>query len=514
MLMAGLGLDFRTWFCHRLGGSLSAQGSGNPSIRYRTLLTSFVDGNQHLKTAIPPTLTLLSCRMGRKTLRKPMTQLKRRTWKLKDLQGIFGLAAILFVPLLLAPSLSITQAATPGFGDYFLYDPYPTGFQPLRLEPEELIKNYEEGALRGDSRSLFALGCLVEAGRIEGKTPADAEWYYRRALRGGETKAAHNLALLLLRSSEPLSEKKELEALELLEQAANVGLGKSALAMGDIAIQKGHDEKYGRSTSETFAQIIKWYGKAAQAGEVDAWLRLGRLHQVGLSSGEGPRFGIDQDKAKIAFEKGAQAGSVPCMITLARLLLAAPKDEADIAKIVELFRKAAAENSPIGSFHLGELYQAGIGVEQDWALALEHYQDAARLGESRAQVRLGKILLVGEVVEKDEVRAAEWFLAAGQRGNAVGNHNAAVLIESGVLGEERKSESLALYQQAAKTGKIESQMALVRCFENGEGGAEKSKEKAAHWRQIVEERIQAQKQATESDEPPKDSTKSLPSLSE
>lgn len=91
--------------------------------------------------------------------------------------------------------------------------------------------------------------------------------------------------------------------------------------------------------------------------------------------------------------------------------------EKDVKKAVELFEKAANQNSDIGMLKLATCYKNGIGVEQDNARALSLFEKSANKGNTDAMIAVSDMYAEGVGVSKDESKALYWKEKLGFMGN-------------------------------------------------------------------------------------------------
>lgn len=91
--------------------------------------------------------------------------------------------------------------------------------------------------------------------------------------------------------------------------------------------------------------------------------------------------------------------------------------EKDVKKAVELFEKAANQNSDIGMLKLATCYKNGIGVEQDYAKALSLFEKSANKGNTDAMMAASDMYLEGLGVSKDESKVLYWKEKLGFMGN-------------------------------------------------------------------------------------------------
>ena len=90
----------------------------------------------------------------------------------------------------------------------------------------------------------------------------------------------------------------------------------------------------------------------------------------------------------------------------------------DEKKAVELFEKAANQNSEIGMLKLAECYKRGVGVTQDNAKAFSLYEKSANRGNTNAMIILSDMYTKGEGVDKNISKALYWKEELAFSGNS------------------------------------------------------------------------------------------------
>ena len=144
-------------------------------------------------------------------------------------------------------------------------------------------------------------------------------------------------------------------------------------------------------------------GNSAEAIQAKADLDVGIGYWMG--TGEG---GYDLTLAKENFKKAADGGNADAYYWLGLALQKGT--EADRwAEVVGYYQKAADNNSAIGWYGLGELYESGYGFKQDFAKANEYYQNAIDDGCDLGYVGLGDLYATGHGVPADGTKAIEYY---------------------------------------------------------------------------------------------------------
>ena len=144
----------------------------------------------------------------------------------------------------------------------------------------------------------------------------------------------------------------------------------------------------------------------------------------------------------------------------------------DYGEAVRWFRKAAAQNNPLGQLYLGNMYSGGLGVEKGPVEAVRWYRMAATQGNAAAEFYLGNMYGKGEGVPKDEGEAARWHLKAAEQG-----HEAAMIALGISYGLGRgvpqdHAEAFRWFRRCAERGNAMAQFRLANLYAQGHGAAQ------------------------------------------
>jgi len=242
----------------------------------------------------------------------------------------------------------------------------------VEQDEEEAIKNYHEAANKGYKMAQFNLGLMYLYGESVKQDDVEAAKWFRKAAEQGEVGAQYTLGWM-------------------------------------------YDQ--GRGVPQDDAEAIKWYKLAADQGDEGAKNSLTEIYNRVYS--------VDQkiDKGKLVSEKN-------------RKLDQRPEDEQKLQQSiidqdenVEFYREAAEngesqalsklkamcdEGNPHAQFHLALMYEEGAGVPLDLAKALDLYRRAAEQNLPEAQFHLGLMYGLGNGIQKDDREALNWFLEAAK----------------------------------------------------------------------------------------------------
>ena len=172
----------------------------------------------------------------------------------------------------------------------------------------------------------------------------------------------------------------------------------------------------------------------AEQGDFSACAKLGRIYAAG-----DPSLGIEANRALAAqyYNKGAQAGDLPCMFGLARISL--PDDP---NKAMELLEACAKGKYVWALATLGDLYLRGRHVQKDNAKAFQYLREYTALcrpdkvGQNTFRVRWDLVLypiclLLGVGCEKDEKKGRAVLTELAAQGNL----SAADILHTGKLND-------------------------------------------------------------------------------
>jgi TPR repeat protein len=150
----------------------------------------------------------------------------------------------------------------------------------------------------------------------------------------------------------------------------------------------------------------------------------------------------------------------------------------DLAARLE--RRAAAGH-PEAGYHLGMLYNNGIGVPRDPRRAFRHFRAAAAAGDPLAAYKVGCYYagqFGSEAVAPDPAQALRWKLVAARAGYALAQSDVAVHY----LAREEWAAALPWLQAAGRQGDAQALYNLSVLFTEGRGTAPSRPQAWAYFR--------------------------------
>ena len=272
-----------------------------------------------------------------------------------------------------------------------------------------------------------------------------------KSLSLGNTSAGLLIADYYVSSDSNDLNKKE--ARDIYQNLADKGDKDAQLKLGFML-----DKGLGGSVDSVQAE--KWYGLAAEQGQVLAQYMLAHLYQIG-SVGNGP----DYDLAKKWYSQ-AQSTYSPASVALGFIYDTVDDNYKDA---FSNYQHAANHHDPMGLYDLGLIYENGKGQATDYEKAQALYQEAADLGLPQAMTQLAGLYFKGLGVSKDEDLALNWYKKSADLGNADALYQLGLLSETGVSMPLNLSDSLHYYQRSSDKGNAKATLALARMYQYGVG---------------------------------------------
>lgn len=248
------------------------------------------------------------------------------------------------------------------------------------------------------------------------------------------------------------SRGKHARAFPLFVEAAQSGFHQAQYRLGRCY-------KMGLGVPVSLGEALRWFRRAADAGEAAAQTQLAEFALQGVSDDppaglfDVPCVNSDYDRAEHWCREAVASGSAEAKALLAYILTDGPEERRDpvagealyresaaagwsrgqlglalallrdgtpegSAEALTLLRKAASDGVTVAHHLLGIMTESGAACEIDLPAAAAHYRTAAECGHVGAQVRYGFALLHGRGVEQDAFAAETWLRRAGLAGDA------------------------------------------------------------------------------------------------
>ena len=135
----------------------------------------------------------------------------------------------------------------------------------------------------------------------------------------------------------------------------------------------------------------------------------------------------------------------------------------------ELNRLMSQENNTDARYHLGRMYEQGLGVEKNEEKALGYYRTAAEKENEKAALKLGNAYYTGGLLDKDYKEALKWYTIAADKGSYPAQYNVGLMYEEGNGVKKDFVQAFKFYKKSAEQGYAPAQIALGRMFLKGIG---------------------------------------------
>jgi TPR repeat protein len=337
-------------------------------------------------------------------------------------------AAILLLGTLNAYSaitLNAAESTTPTSPTSVVTSPKLPASSPASVAYETFDKGEHAKAVelakpladKGDKDAIYLLGFAYELGQgVEGSREKAIE-YYRKGQEKNHADSIYRLASLLLSSG--VGDQAQ-EGRETLEKQAATDPTVAGRLLGEAFL-------LGRLTPEPAPETaVKWWSKAANAGDVQSMVLLGRLYDGQF--GKTPLV-----NTKTAFEyfiKAAEKGDSAAMVAVGIRLMGKDVSASEEKKGTEWLDKAIKAGNLAGWLALGD-YQANI--KNDPKAALGFYDKGAEAGHAECMLRSASLYMEGKGTKKDAERAVELLGKSAQAGNA----QAHLFLATTIMSEEK-----------------------------------------------------------------------------
>lgn len=314
-------------------------------------------------------------------------------------------------------------------------------------EEQQQAATYLKAAYKCDRQNGYTLLCqgiAMERGIGERPNLLRAMSRYEQAYKKGISEACSYVAEMYLNGSsgQAIDENK---ALEILEKGCENNDARSYFILGAYYSKNAHIE-------ESWKKAIKYFQKAADLQEHEAWIKLGKLYHY-------KRFSEEYNGKELScYFEALKNGIKDAYAYIAQIRW----DEDRQQEAIIQAQKGEKEGSVLSISKLGRFYEKGLQEEGHWikenkpdfAKAWDYYRKAFKLGE-----RIEDAISMARLYVKDEYRpedvswdTIEGYLEKGAREPIT--EALELLIEA--LKENGKEKDIRKYLDiCAKSGSLE-----------------------------------------------------------
>jgi TPR repeat protein len=315
----------------------------------------------------------------------------------------------------------------------------------------------QAAADKGNLAAQYMLGRAFQQGLGTEKDLHRALHWFLKAAERGYDKASLKVSTLYAKPQQAI-------ALHYARNAAERGNAEAQLALGTFY-------ERGLGVVKDLTLACAWYARAADKGLASAQYRMG----LALERGAG--LAIDLELARNWYREAAGQGLPAAQLALARL------DNAGYGRVAEKKKagkrlatrerraadsrwiKFASKGNEEDFYHLGIMFESGIGVESSTKQARLWYRKAAELGHVDAMVMLAKSLVQVNVSD-----AADWYLRAAELGHAEAQRALADTLAEGSTEGHDLLGACNWYVMAARQGDVLAKQALSTFLQHNQEG--------------------------------------------
>lgn len=208
-------------------------------------------------------------------------------------------------------------------------------------------------------------------------------------------------------------------------------------------IQQAHQAYNNRD----FQTAFRLYTELADGGNADAMASLGYMYQ----NAQGCQ--ADEAKTLALYEKAAELKQPYALYNLAILYMNGIGGvEHNQFKAHELFLEAAVREVPQAMYESALMLERGLGCLQNFSEAAFWYEEGAKRGHLESFNNLGVLYKEGHGVEQDNAKTFICFKRAADGGLAEGLYNLGLLYDQGIGCAQDHDEALDLCRKAAYKG--------------------------------------------------------------
>lgn len=275
-----------------------------------------------------------------------------------------------------------------------------------------------------------------------------------------------------------------------LRVADKAGNAEAALKIGEI-------HEAGTGDSEDAALAIRWFRKACKLGVSGAGMRLAQCYIQGhgckrslgtaifwlmAAADQGDEvacaelatkyadFPAVRGNAEFYLQRAAELGHAESAYTLGERCLNPEEGKSNPIQARKWFEIAAAREHAGACGQLGEMWRTGeAGLQVDFLRAVEWYERGARAGDADSAFHLGCCHECGEGVQPDLAQAAAWYRRGADSGSVESQFNLANMYSQGRGVAADQAEAARWYRKASQGRHPVAQFLLSYKYQEGEG---------------------------------------------
>lgn len=318
------------------------------------------------------------------------------------------------------------------------------------ISSENAIEYYLQAANYGHDGAMYRIGRLYLQGQGISKDISQAKLWLEKAAKYGNIEAKGLLTQMdsTINQNNMSSVEKMFSKGYSYDKAPSQEMYNKGLACEQVL---------------NYAEAMKYYREAADSGNVDAMLAMGRLYHSSSNTSEAVKWyrlaaDAGNAEAKKAIEELRRKLSPQEMYHKGR------KEESarNYDEALKWYRQAADAGDAESMYRIGELCADGhnaycynfIGYNSG-----EWYYKAAEAGHVEAMCHIG-VIYADE--EQNYTESMKWFCKAAEAGHAYAMYRIGKLYEHGRSVAKDYTESIKWYRKAVNAGYKSAESALVQ----------------------------------------------------
>lgn len=306
---------------------------------------------------------------------------------------------------------------------------------------------------------MYAYGWGVETNIEEGLRILEDAW------KKGSARAATEIGLLYMHNMGDLTVEKVITALRWYQRAADAGDDKGCYRLGFIYAEGSH----GVIQSKIMAYRLLMKGRSY----TDALSLLLTSKGFGIATDEEYKSILDESLER------AENGNAEMLGSLGYIYSEGKYVPRDIEKAIIWYERAIENGDAFSAFRLGCAYRFGWNdFTQDISKAVKYYTNSAEMGSLQAMSSLADMLEdldynYYEITYEERNRLAlHWYEEAAKNGDNLAALTAGQKHENGTYGIDIDMQKAFYYYQLAADNKNEmAYLPLAKCYLFGKGTA-------------------------------------------
>ncbi len=388
----------------------------------------------------------------------------------------------------------------------------------MMKDADRALEWYRKSAEQNYAPACYRVAWYYDRGRVVREEPVAAFHWYHKAALSGSARAANHLGNAYMEGRGVRADREE--AFRWYRTSADAG---NAAAMYNLAVcfRDGEGTRQDLAQSLLWARlamekgsgkapalidtIIKTIKEAADEGEGQAALALGRAYEAGTGAG-GREMEPDEDES-LRWYRIAARSKEPCSLTI---LGKRSLEQGNIEEADDLFEQAAAAGSREAMFHLArsrkeaegllprdaeewellngkeqkqilekaaeEIYSQALSLQlqKEYEKAFERFRFAALLGYPKACAHTGRLCRLGRGCTRDLEAALLWL----KKANDAGLDTTLELFETAM--QQEKYQDAAFWAKCYEEKHADGKAQLILLAKADEICSEGLKDREAH----------------------------------